>query len=125
MNSNDIDFEHGEMVKELCKPGSEIVKDLTPSAAHLLHMAVGVSGEAGELLDAVKKYAIYAKDIDMQNIIEELGDIEFFLSGIRSSLALSRAWILAENIRKLRTRYPQGYTNKAAQERKDKCQKPT
>jgi hypothetical protein len=42
------------MVKVLAKPGADIVASLTPETAHLLHMAVGVSGEAGELLDAVE-----------------------------------------------------------------------
>lgn len=38
-------------------------------------MATGVSGEAGELLDAVKKSVVYKKPLDRENVVEELGDL--------------------------------------------------
>lgn len=50
MENNDY---YREMVLVLAKPGADIVATLTSEDAHLLHMAVGISGEAGELLDAV------------------------------------------------------------------------
>jgi hypothetical protein len=56
--------EHSKMVRALAKPGEGI---MTPNLMHNLHMAVGVSGEAGELLNAVKKAAIYCKPIDRAN----------------------------------------------------------
>ena len=46
---------HSEMVKALAKNGETIAAEIDGADAHLLHMAVGVSGEAGELLDAIKK----------------------------------------------------------------------
>jgi len=42
---------HNEMVRALTKPGTEILESLTPAKAHLMHMAMGISGEAGETLD--------------------------------------------------------------------------
>ena len=57
--------QYGAMVHSLAKPGIDIVKQLTPYNANLLHMAVGISGEAGELLDAVKKSVIYNKPLDV------------------------------------------------------------
>lgn len=115
------DITHPELVAALVKPGEKVVQDLTPSTADLLHMAVGVSGEAGELLDAVKKAAIYAKPIDLENVIEELGDLEFYLEGIRQNLGISREETLVNNINKLKVRYDGlKYSNKAAQERADK-----
>lgn len=116
----EINERHAEMVSRLAKPGAEIVKELTPTAAHLWHMATGVAGEAGELLDAIKKHAIYGKALDFANVEEELGDLEFYMSGIRQALNLSRAKILEANIEKLQTRYGKSYTNKAAIERADK-----
>jgi NTP pyrophosphatase (non-canonical NTP hydrolase) len=83
-------------------------------------MSIGVSGEAGELLDAIKKWAIYQKPLDIDNVIEELGDIEFYLEGIRQKLGLNRNMILEHNIEKLRRRYGTKYTNEAAQRRADK-----
>jgi len=116
------EIKHEEMVAVLAKPGDKVMQDLTPSTADLLHMAVGVSGEAGELLDAVKKAAIYAKPIDRENVIEELGDLEFYIEGIRQNLGISREETLQANIKKLKVRY-EGlkYSNQAAQERADKA----
>ena len=96
---------HPELVKALAKPGADIVATLTPEDAHSLHMAVGVAGEAGELLDAVKKAAIYRKPIDLANVVEELDDLEFYMEGLRQGLGITREQVLEHNIAKLQT-YP-------------------
>lgn len=54
------------------KLGVDIMAQLTEQKAHMLHMAIGVAGEAAELL---------ASD-DRKNTLEECGDLEFFLEGI-------------------------------------------
>ena len=90
-----------EMVSGLAKPGEAIIASLTPDKAHILHMAVGVAGEAGELLDAVKKHVIYNKDIDRKNVVEELGDLEFYMEGLRQRLGISRQETIIANINKL------------------------
>lgn len=114
-------IKHNEMVAALAKPGADIVATLSPESAHLLHMAVGVSGEAGELLDAIKKSAIYNKPLDRENVIEELGDLEFYMEGLRQGLGITREETIRANIDKLGVRYSSGsYSDKAAQERADK-----
>lgn len=121
--SNEKDF--AAMVAQLSKPGDSIRNELTPKQAHLLHMAVGISGEAGELLDAVKKHAIYQKSLDVTNVVEELGDLEFFMEGLRAALGISRDEVLAKNIYKLSVRYLSGrYSNEQAQQRADKHDEP-
>lgn len=74
---------HAEMVAALVKPGEAIIQSLTPLKAHLWHMASCVMGEVGELLEAIYQ-------VDHDNIKEELGDIEFYLEGIRQSLNIDR-----------------------------------
>lgn len=109
------------MVKTLVKPGKDILETLTPEKVDLMHMAFGVCGEAGELLDAVKKHIAYNKELDRVNVIEELGDIEFYLEGIRQNLGITREETLEKNIEKLGERYKGfKYTDKAAHERADK-----
>ena len=116
-----LDKKFDEMTLALAKGGQDIINDLTPEKADLLHMAVGVSGEAGELLDAVKKAVIYNKQMDLENIIEELGDLEFYMSKIRQIVGITREEILQRNIDKLSVRYAKGkYSNDQAQERADK-----
>lgn len=117
--SNVINY--AAMVAALAKPGGAILTRLTPDRCHLLHMAVGVSGEAGELLDAVKKVAIYGKPLDRENVIEELGDLEFYMEGLRQGLGITREETLQANVAKLGARYAAGkYSDKAAIARADK-----
>ena len=112
---------HEELVEKLAKPGEYIADELEPWEAHFWHMATGVCTEAGELLDAAKKVVIYRKPIDRANVVEELGDIEFYLEGVRQGLNISRKECLDHNIEKLRKRYHGGKFNEAhAQERADK-----
>ena len=116
-----LDKQFDEMTLALAKDGQQIINELTPEKADLLHMAVGVSGEAGELLDAVKKAVIYNKEMDLVNIVEELGDLEFYMSKIRQIVGVTREEILKRNIDKLSVRYAKGkYSNDQAQERADK-----
>lgn len=110
-----------DMVAALSKPGMDILRELTPDEAELVHMGMGVSGEAGELLDAIKKVAIYRKPIDMQNIIEELGDLEFFMERVRQLVGVTREQTIIANINKLGKRYSKGaFSNEQAQVRADK-----
>lgn len=110
------------MVDALKKDGALILKELSPTDADLWHMATGVSGEAGELLDAIKKAVIYRKPIDIVNIVEELGDLEFFMQGVRSILGITREQTLVHCREKLAERYAQlTYSNDAAIARADKA----
>lgn len=112
---------HKDMVSRLCKKGEEIIDEMTPQQAHLLHMAIGVAGEAGELLDAFKKYVIYNKELDFLNVVEELGDLEFYMEGIRQELSITRESVLATNHDKLGKRYKSYvYTDEQAVNRADK-----
>ena len=111
------------MVKALAKPGADIVATLTAEDAHQLHMAVGIAGEAGELLDAVKKAAIYRKPIDRENVVEELGDLEFYMEGLRQGLGITREEVIKANVAKLSKRYAGlSYSDSAAQQRADKAE---
>lgn len=111
---------HAELVFNLVKPGKEILLQLTPAHAHLWHMSSCVCGEAGELFDAVKKTVIYNKKLDLQNVVEELGDLEFYLEGVRQALGISREETIRANIDKLTIRYGDTYSDQAAQKRVDK-----
>lgn len=89
-------------------------------AEGFLHASVGISGEAGEILDAVKKHWVYEKPLDRENLIEETGDILFYIQALCNLLGISLSDAIDANVDKLNKRYPQGYTNAAAQARADK-----
>lgn len=86
----------------------------------LVHAGMGISGEAGELLDAIKKCWAYNKPLDMLNVIEELGDLEFYMQALRNLLGITRDEVLLANMDKLAKRFPSGYSDAAAIERADK-----
>ena len=123
--SKTVEASHTAMVAALVKPGADILASLTPIKCNTLHMAVGISGESGELLDAIKKAVMYNKPLDRENVIEELGDLEFYMEGLRRQLYISREQTLESNMHKLllsdKARYKLGiYTDKQAQHRADK-----
>ena len=113
--------EYRNFVRSLCKAGSIIAEDLTPDDAHKLHMAIGASGEAGELLDAIKKACIYRKPLDIANVREECGDILFYVTGLLDSINANLDEVIRENMAKLSTRYQSmAFSNAAALARVDK-----
>lgn len=120
MNHKGIEF--AVMVAALVKPGQQIIDSLTPEKADLWHMATGVAGEAGELLDAIKKHVVYNKELDRTNVIEELGDLEFYMEKLRQNLGITREETIIVNIEKLGKRYANGYSDQAAQARADKAE---
>jgi len=83
------DITHPEMVAGLAKNGTDIINELTPESIHLLHMAVGITGESGELSLAIYNSISFDK-IDKENVLEELGDLEFYLEGFRQGLDINR-----------------------------------
>ena len=118
MSMNNIT--HQELVRRLFKPGGEIYKHLDPHRSELLHAVIGISTEAGELLDCVKKHVMYNQTLDIANFSEELGDIEFYLEAARQVTLVNRETTLNVNILKLIQRYGDRYSDAAAKERKDK-----
>ncbi len=115
-------FTHAEMVTGLVKNPKDIDDKLSYEKIDMVHAVLGISGEAGEILDAIKKHTIYGKDLDRENVIEELGDMEFYLEQLRQRLNISREETLEANIAKLGTRYKDHqYSDEQAIARADKA----
>ena len=90
-----------------------------------MHAALGVAGEAGELADAIKKHCVYGKPLDRENIIEELGDLRFYMQAVQNLYDISEGEILQHNCNKLAKRYKGlKYSDKAAIDRADKSMMP-
>jgi NTP pyrophosphatase (non-canonical NTP hydrolase) len=116
--NKEVNYE--SFVASRIKDGNAIIASLNKARANLWHLGTGVAGEAGELVDAIKKHVVYGKDIDLENVIEELGDLEFYMQGIRTAIGVTREEVLEANVAKLEKRYSQAYTDQAAIERADK-----
>lgn len=92
----------------------------TGSTGQLLHGTLGISGEAGELLDAVKKHVMYGKELDRANVLEELSDILWYCAITLESVGSNFSEVMQLNHDKLEKRYPGGFTEALAQLRLDK-----
>lgn len=78
-----------------------------PFAIRLLHMGMGMSTEANEILDALKKFIFYGKQLDVVNLAEEMGDQFWYLAGMARVLGyIDFDTIMATNIEKLQARFP-------------------
>lgn len=87
--------------------------NFTPTLQHcdMLHAAMGITTEAGELLDALKKAIFYGKPLDVVNLKEELGDLMWYIAIACHSLSISIEQVCNMNIAKLRARYPEKFTS--------------
>ena len=86
----------------------------------LMHAALGLSGEAGEFADCIKKHWVYGQPLDKANAIEELGDLLWYIALACNALDAQLADVAAMNIEKLRKRYPARYQHDLAAFRADK-----
>lgn len=117
------DIKHHELVNALVKDPALIGATLDDHKIDLIHATMGIVGEAGELLDGIKKHVIYDKPLDFENVVEELGDMEFYMEQLRQRLGITREQTLEANIAKLKVRYAGlAYSDKEAQDRADKTE---
>lgn len=83
----------------------------------VLHALVGISTEAGELLDVAKKAMFYGKAVDYVNLDEEMGDVLWYVAIYCNARGIEIGELMQRNINKLRTRFPSSFTEEAANNR--------
>ena len=70
--------------------------------------AMGVAGEAGEVVEKWKKIVAYKEgkisDEDLQEFKKELGDVVWYIAVMANSLGLTFEEIMALNVKKLQDR---------------------
>lgn len=81
---------------------------------NLMHMAIGMVTESGEVMDALKKAMYYGRELDLVNMKEEIGDILWYVAGALRELDLTFEEVFDANIAKLRARYPEKFTEENA-----------
>jgi len=87
----------------------------------LWHALIGMSSEVGELMDQFKRFMFYRQPLDECNVIEELGDVLWYIALACNTLEISMEDVMRKNIKKLRERYPEKYSDHdAAEENRDR-----
>lgn len=71
--------------------------------------ALGLTGEAGEVADLVKKAVYHGVGHTPDEMAKELGDVLWYLTAVAEEYGLSLADVAAGNIAKLKARYPDGF----------------
>lgn len=101
--SNNYDYLH-RRIEEMRDQG------INPSL--LLTAGIGLASEGGEFNEIVKKMFFQGKPVNEENIFHmkrELGDIIWYwINGCRA-LGLDPNEVIAENVKKLESRYPGGH----------------
>jgi NTP pyrophosphatase (non-canonical NTP hydrolase) len=111
---NNLDPRDGQ--KDVCDLPARINENDPAMAIDLLHGIIGKFTEAGELLEALKR-VFNGFQLDTVNIEEEIGDGFWYDAIILNRTGGSFDEIQARIIEKLRTRFPDAYSDYNANER--------
>jgi NTP pyrophosphatase (non-canonical NTP hydrolase) len=83
----------------------------------LANWALGLTGEAGEVAEHVKKHLFHATPLDREAVVKELGDVLWYVAALAGALDIPLGEVGARNIEKLRRRYPEGFDEARSRDR--------
>lgn len=98
-------------VLQLTKP--EQIK-FTPQQIDMIHAALGLFSEAGEIVEEVIKSATENREMDLTNLEEEGGDVMWYIALYLRSIKSSFIKVTKQNIAKLFKRYPEKFNSDSA-----------
>ena len=84
-------------------------KTLEPNE-HITNAALGLTGEAGEVAEIVKKAMFQGHSLNREKIAEELGDVMFYVAYMVDTIGMTLDQIMSQNVTKRRNRYPDGFS---------------
>lgn len=113
---------YADFAFELASPSSKILQALIARLVELdqhevvnipllLTSSTGLGSESGEFQEIVKKMLFQGKPLNEDNIFHmkrELGDIAWYWINACNALGIDPNEVLAENVEKLKARYPGG-----------------
>lgn len=79
---------------------------------------MGLNGEAGEVIDLLKKHLYQGHQLDVEHVAKELGDIAWYLAVSANAIGYDLEDVLQMNIDKLKSRYPEGFDSDLSVHRK-------
>ena len=81
------------------------------SSMHIAIMGLGLTGEAGEVADLLKKKLGHGKQVGLDEITSELGDVLWYMAAIAKCYGITLDDVALYNVAKLRKRYPNGFNH--------------
>jgi len=85
-----------------------------------INFVFGLTGEAGETVDCLKKHLFHGHPLDREKLAIELGDLMWYVATIATTAGIWLDDIAVGNIEKLRSRYPEGFSKENSINRKRK-----
>ena len=97
--------------QKLCKKTAKIFNSKNDE---IVNWGLGIVGEAGDVAGCIKKTVFHNND-QKEGIKENLGDTMWYIAMICNCFGWDLEEVLEGNIKKLKNRYPQGFTERGAQ----------
>jgi NTP pyrophosphatase (non-canonical NTP hydrolase) len=96
------ELRYREAIERTMKPMNTMKK--------LAMLGMGIGGEAGEVTDILKKVVFHGHELDREKMVEELGDLEWYITHLKKELGISDDEVRMKNIMKLNKRYKKGFS---------------
>ena len=87
------------------------------NSEHLINGALGITGEAGEVSDIVKKRFMQGHSLDKEHLAKECGDVLWYVAETLTAIGYDMETAMQMNIDKLRKRYPVAFDAELSQHR--------
>jgi NTP pyrophosphatase (non-canonical NTP hydrolase) len=106
-------MDSGEFLDGVNRTWRPTVVNLTPWQEEVLHAAIGLVGEAGEIMEHIKKNIFQGRKEFMQpeDLKKEFGDVEYYLTKLEDLFGLAKDDVLEANNAKLKARWPNGWVD--------------
>ena len=91
----------------------------TAGEADIVNGVLGLCGESGECADIIKKHKFQGHELDKRHLAKELGDVAWYLAVSAYAIGYDLESIMMMNVDKLKKRYPDGFSPKLSQHRKE------
>ena len=85
----------------------------------VLNCGLGLTGEAGEVADIIKKVYFQGHALDDEKLANELGDVLWYIAILAQTMGWNLEDIAKKNIAKLSARYPQGFDEERSRNREE------
>ena len=96
-------------INDYQKQATKSLNPLLNNDEVLLNGVMGLCGESGEVIDILKKHLSQGHELNREKMIEELGDVAWYLAETAYALGVDLDIVLNNNLVKLQKRYPEGF----------------
>ncbi len=120
VNTPHVSYQEEALATESPVDSETCERAVNRNLLRMLHCAMGLSTESGELLDILKRHVFYGKEMDgesLKHFAEELGDVLWYVAVGCDLLETDIDTVMQANLRKLKARYPEKFTKERALDR--------